>query len=118
MSDSGGRPQSVTDEDILRYFRESGEHVLTTSEVADGVDVSRRTALRRLARLADEGAVRRKDVGDRSAVWWLPDSADEPAPTSSDDPFMNAETFSSGRSGVSESVDDELAAAVNDENGR
>lgn len=115
MSDSGGRPQSVSDEEIIRYFRESDAHVLTTAEVADAVDVSRRTALRRLTRLVEAGTLERKDVGDRSAVWWLPERRAEGQTGTSDDPFVTAETFSSGRGDVSEAVDEKLAAATVDD---
>lgn len=115
MSDSGGRPQSVSDEEIVRYFRESDEVVLTTSEVADAVDVSRRTALRRLSRLVEAETLGRKDVGDRSAVWWLPENRAEVNAGPADGPFVTAETFSSGQSDVSESVGEKLAAATSDE---
>ncbi len=70
---SGGRPRTVSDDEIVRYLRESGERVLTTAEVADGVDVAHRTALRRLSTLADEGRIERKDIGERTAVWWATD---------------------------------------------
>ena len=70
MGNSGGRPPSVTDDSILRALRESGEHVLTTPEIAEAVDVSRRTALRRLSALAEAGLVGRKEVGGRAIVWW------------------------------------------------
>ncbi|MFW6382491.1 MAG: helix-turn-helix transcriptional regulator [Haloferacaceae archaeon] len=77
---SGGRPRTVTDDEIVRYLRESGERVLTTSEVAEGLDVSRRTAQRRLSALDEEGRVSRKDVGARGAVWWTTEGAsDTPA---------------------------------------
>lgn len=83
MSDSGGRPASVSDEEILRYLRESDDRVLTTREVADGLNVSRRTALRRLSDLADADRVGRKDVGGRSSVWWpIEDEAESTAPAS------------------------------------
>lgn len=112
MSDRGGRPRSVSDEEILEVFRESDEYVLTTAEVADELGVSRRTALRRLSGLADEGTVERKNVGDRSAVWWLPDEAPPSDPVPDDDPFLTARTFSSGRTDVSESVDETVADAL------
>jgi predicted ArsR family transcriptional regulator len=76
----GGRPRTVTDEEIVQFLRESGERVLTTSEVASALDVSPRTAHRRLSSLDDEGRVGRKDVGARGAVWWaLEDQSDAPA---------------------------------------
>lgn len=74
---SGGRPRSVSDDEVVRYLRESDKRVLTTAEVANGLDVSHRTALRRLSSLADEGRINRKYVGKRSAVWWATD--EEPA---------------------------------------
>ena len=80
MNSSGGRPRSVTDDEIVRHLRESGERVLTTSEVAEALDVSRRTAHRRLTSLAEEGRVERKDNGKRSAVWWVESGSADDAP--------------------------------------
>ena len=74
---SGGRPRAVTDDEIVRCIRKSGERVLTTAEVAEGLDVSHRTAQRRLSALVEEGRVDRKDVGARGAVWWVTESAPE-----------------------------------------
>lgn len=71
----GGRPRTITDDEIIRYLRGSDERVLTTSEIAEEFDVSSRTAQRRLSALDDEGRVVRKDVGARGAVWWAADSA-------------------------------------------
>lgn len=73
MSDSGsaGQPPSGGAEEVLRYLMESDDHVLTTSEVADGVGVARKTALRRLSELAERGAVERKEVGEGKSVWWV-----------------------------------------------
>ena len=77
---SGGRPRTVTDDEVVQYLVESPERVLTTAEVAEGLDVSRRTAHRRLSMLADEGRVGRKDVGARGAVWWArEETSDTPA---------------------------------------
>jgi hypothetical protein len=77
---SSGRPRTVTDDEIIRFLRESTDPVLTTSEVGEGLEVSRRTAQRRLSALDDEGRVGRKDVGARGAVWWaLEEPPDAPA---------------------------------------
>lgn len=43
---------------------------LTAQDVADELDCSRRTALRRLKDLENEGKIRSKKVGGRSRVWW------------------------------------------------
>jgi predicted ArsR family transcriptional regulator len=74
---TGGRPQTVSDDDIVRYLRETDERVVSTSEAAEALDVSTRTALRRLSELADEGRIGRKDLGERSTVWWALDDAPE-----------------------------------------
>lgn len=81
MGNSGGRPRTVTDEEIVRALRESGEHVLTTGEVAEMVAVSRRTALRRLTSLAEAGRVGRKDASDRASVWWAVTDETTESPT-------------------------------------
>ncbi|WP_227356687.1 PAS domain S-box protein [Haladaptatus salinisoli] len=45
---------------------------LTTSEVADVLDCTRRAAYDRLNRLAERGEVETKKVGARGRVWWRP----------------------------------------------
>ncbi|MFB6106330.1 MAG: bacterio-opsin activator domain-containing protein [Halobacteriaceae archaeon] len=45
---------------------------LTTSEVADRLPCTRRTAYDRLERLADRGSVETKKVGAKGRVWWRP----------------------------------------------
>ncbi|MHB9286972.1 PAS domain S-box protein [Halobacteriales archaeon Cl-PHB] len=49
-----------------------GATPLTTSEVAEALSVSRRSAYDRLDRLVDRGAVETKKVGARGRVWWRP----------------------------------------------
>ncbi|MDS0284617.1 GAF domain-containing protein [Haloarcula onubensis] len=43
---------------------------LTTSEVADELPVSRRSAYERLMRLADSGLLETKKVGAKARIWW------------------------------------------------
>jgi PAS domain S-box-containing protein len=45
---------------------------VTTTEVADELDCSRRTAYDRLERLVERGDVESKKVGARGRVWWRP----------------------------------------------
>ncbi|WP_227377407.1 hypothetical protein [Haladaptatus halobius] len=45
---------------------------LTTSEVADVLDYTRRAAYDRLNRLVERGDVETKKVGARGRVWWRP----------------------------------------------
>lgn len=52
-------------------FDESGPP-LTTTEVADAVDVGRRSAYERLDRLVERGDLETKKVGASARVWWRP----------------------------------------------
>lgn len=55
----------------------------TTTEVAESLDCTRRTAYNRLERLADRGEIETKKVGARGRVWWRSPEmlADSSAPT-------------------------------------
>ncbi len=48
---------------------------LTTREVADALELTRRSAYERLRELADNGAIETKKVGARGRVWWRPAGA-------------------------------------------
>lgn len=69
---SPGRKPTVSDDDILDIFRESSDPVLTTAEIAASIDIGHRGTYDRLQKLADEGTIEMKKVGDTSAVWWYP----------------------------------------------
>lgn len=74
-----GRKPKATPEDVLAVFtdREDRAAPLTSSEVADAVGVSRPQAWKKLDTLATEGVLRRKSVGARAVVWWVPLTATE-----------------------------------------
>jgi len=65
-------PQGLTE--VVRLFAADG-HPWTTPEVADRLDVGRRTAYNRLERLADHGYLETKKVGSGGRVWWRSASA-------------------------------------------
>lgn len=69
-----GRDTEYSLSDVTDVFetREDYAEPLTASEIADQLGCSRRTALNKLHRLADETDVRSKKVGGRSRVWWIP----------------------------------------------
>lgn len=67
-----GRKPTVSDDEILQVFRNADDPVLTTIEVANGVDLGRRGTFDRLEQLADEGPLVMKKVGEKGAVWWYP----------------------------------------------
>lgn len=71
-NDGPGRPPEVTDEEILSAFKTASEPVLTASEVAEKLPIERRGLLARLDNLEEQGFLRSKKTGGRSAVWWYP----------------------------------------------
>ncbi|NHN59588.1 MULTISPECIES: hypothetical protein [Halorussus] len=66
---------TLADDVLLAPLRETDDPVLTTGEVSDTVPFGRRSTAEGLERLAGEGVVERKSVGD-GAVWWLPGHTD------------------------------------------
>lgn len=69
-----GRRQTVSDQEILEVIKSSTDPVLTTREVAESIDMTRRGTLPRLQDLHDRGFVKRKKVGKSGLVWWIPQS--------------------------------------------
>jgi predicted transcriptional regulator len=71
MGNSGpGRKPEVSDKDILSVFRQAADPVLTTSEVADQLEIRHRGTFDRLNQLASEGRIHKKKVGEKGTVWW------------------------------------------------
>ena len=66
-----GRKPRVTDEEILTVFRETDDPVLSTSEIAEDLPLQRRSVYDRLVSLAEEGRIKRKQIGGRNTVWWI-----------------------------------------------
>jgi len=62
---------------------------LTTSEVAERLDLGRRSTYDRLDRLADRELVRTKKVGANARVWWHPVSDGRDESRRSSDPVAN-----------------------------
>lgn len=65
-------------EGIFYAFSVADYKVLTTSEIADQVDIEQRTVLRRLKKLQKEGIVGSRKPG-RTRLWWLEAEVEEPA---------------------------------------
>ncbi len=74
MGTSG--PSEQTRDGIFRLFARRADPVtpLTTTEVADAVNCTPRTATTNLEELADKGKLATKAVGADGRVWWLPDN--------------------------------------------
>lgn len=75
----GEYKETVSEDDALSVLRRAQKPFVTATDVADELDCSRATALRKLAKIDDkngDGTIRRTDVGANAVVWWIPD--DEP----------------------------------------
>jgi PAS domain S-box-containing protein len=70
----GSTPPSETLQETLAVFE--AFEPLTTPEVADRLDIGRRTAYARLDRLADSDWLETKKVGANARVWWVPPDGD------------------------------------------
>lgn len=68
--DDDRHERKITDQDILKVFDNADEPVLTASEIAKALPVTRQALNYRLNRMHENGLVDRKDAGARSVVWW------------------------------------------------
>lgn len=106
-NDAGQFVETVTLADVLGVFERVEGPVVTTGDVADHLDCSREAARQKLERLTEQGTLDSRKTAGR-VVYWRTDAAD-PDPVNPDDPiFTDRPTFASGRSDLSESVDDVL----------
>ncbi|WP_224337872.1 HTH domain-containing protein [Haloprofundus halobius] len=69
--EKGKFTELTTSEAVLKILETSEDPVMTATEIADKLDVSRDTVGRKLAQLAEDDEVGRKKVGARSVVWWI-----------------------------------------------
>lgn len=76
MSDGSGRKPTVDDDEILDLFRNSGDPVLTATEVASQISLGRRAVLKRLRSLQEQCVLESKEVGSGGRVWWYPGYTD------------------------------------------
>jgi predicted ArsR family transcriptional regulator len=73
--EKGRYSEEVTPETVLDVLKEADDPVLTATEIADVLDVSRDTIRLKLQDLHERGKVDRKQVGARSVVWWIVNSS-------------------------------------------
>ena len=72
----GQQPLTESLRETLSVFTEAGEP-RTTPEVADRLDLGRRSAYARLERLVECDSLETKKVGASARVWWRPPTTDE-----------------------------------------
>ncbi|WP_137283830.1 PAS domain S-box protein [Halorussus salinisoli] len=79
MGTSG--PSKHTLDEILTVFtRDTSGTPLTTSEVADELDATRRVAASNLEELADRGKLGTRTVGANERIWWRPTEQPQTTP--------------------------------------
>lgn len=77
-AEGGEYVETFTPDGVLDVVKRSKKPFVTAGVVADKLDCSRSTALRKLSDLdGDDGPLERVDVGARAAVWWLPAETDD-----------------------------------------
>jgi len=69
-TESGEYVEATTEQEVLKYFDRIDAPVATGSEIAEELDISRATALRKLESLQANEKVGRKEAGARAVVWW------------------------------------------------
>jgi repressor of nif and glnA expression len=74
--DGGGRPDVVSDADVLRILADSDDPVMSAPEIADETRIGDRGMYKKLRRMEDEGLVTSKKVG-QARIWWLTDKGRE-----------------------------------------
>lgn len=68
---SKGRRPVVTDSRLIDVIEASDDKAVTTKEVAEKVEIGRAGTYERLVQLAEDGVIRKKEVGSRAVVWWV-----------------------------------------------
>ena len=67
-----GPDPTVSDEEILSVFIDASDPVLTATEAAEQLPITRRGLYNRLVTLEKDEQIRSKKVGGRTTVWWVP----------------------------------------------
>lgn len=68
--DSGQYVEAVTPNDALAVFTDHEPR--TAKEIAEELEIVRRTAYNKLEKLEERGDLKKKKVGGRAVVWWKP----------------------------------------------
>jgi hypothetical protein len=71
-NDAGRYASTIEDGDLLHFFESGRRDFYSAGEVAEEFRLDRSQAHRRLSRLAEDGELRRVEVGSRNVVWWRP----------------------------------------------
>ena len=110
--DNGRFVETVTLDDVRALLREMNEPV-TGTEVGNHLGISNRAALDKLNRLHDQGIIRRKQVGARSVIWWLPHEETPTPEIDPDDPLFTGDAiFATEESFDETEIDDVLYGKV------
>ena len=68
--DAGKFSEKASEQDVLLVFDAASDPVLTASEVAEELPITREATVARLNRMCEAGLVDRKETGARAVVWW------------------------------------------------
>lgn len=68
-----GPKPDVPDSELLRLIASAPDPVVTSTELAEALDMSQQGAYNRLRSLEEDGYVRSRKVGASARVWWITD---------------------------------------------
>ena len=85
--ESGQFSDRISPDRVLEVFNELEDSArpLTSSDVADELEIARRTALNKLNALVERGDLETRKVGARGRVWWVPHRQETDAKTSDEE---------------------------------
>ena len=88
--DTGQYADRIPPERVLDAFdaRDDRARPLTAGDVAEYLDIARRTAHNKLNRLTDREELKTRKVGAKGRVWWTPALADESRAKSGQEPAV------------------------------
>ena len=73
--ESGRFTEGVPLDVVLDLFTDTEPR--TTKEVADALDVSKKTAYNKLEALQEQEEIRKKNIGGLAVVWWRPPESEQ-----------------------------------------
>jgi len=78
------RQRQLMCDEIVEVMENHSEPFMTLGEIADQVDVTKGTVHRRIQEMVNAGDVRKKKVGAKAVIWWLPRRYQDSDPVEAD----------------------------------
>lgn len=76
-----GPEPTTSDKEILKLIASAPDPVVTSTELADALDMTQQGAYNRLKSLENQEYVRSRKVGASARVWWITDQGRQQLPS-------------------------------------